>query len=200
MPVRDFPSIEPTAIQVIPVIPTVISRALSGRETRDQIGAAYFELNCEFENLDSDERRQIAGHIAAAKGPLLSFYMKLPTSMDDATGLASGTIQIGVAASAGATSVNYIKANATNQLVFKAGDIIQFSNHGKIYEVSEDSTSTGQNGVVKIFPPLVTALTVSETINYENIEILVRYKSDFGYEIRNNLFSTIPVQFVEVVE
>lgn len=200
MPARDFPNIEPTSIQVIPIIPTVISRALSGRETRDQIGAPYFDLICEFNNLDADDRRLISGHIAATKGPLLSFYMKLPTSMDDATGAASGTIQIGVAATAGATSVNYIKANVNNELVFKAGDIIQFSNHGKIYEVSEDSTSTGQNGVVKIFPPLSVALTVAETVNYQNVEVLVRYKSDFNYEIRNNLFTNTRLEFVEVVE
>lgn len=200
MAIRDFPSIEPTAIQVVPVIPTVISRSLSGRETRDQVSPAYFELICNFGNLDADERRLIAGHISAARGPLLNFYMKLPTSMDDATGTVTGTVSITAGAAAGVLTVNYSKPGLSNETVFKAGDLIQFTNHGKIYEVSEDSVSTGQTGSVKFFPPLQTAITTSEFINYNNLEILVRYKTDFGYEIRNDLFSNITLEFVEVFE
>lgn len=200
MPARDFPSIEPTNIQVIPIIPTVINRSISGRETRDQVGSPYFELRCEFSNLDANDRRLITGHIAATRGPLLAFFMKLPTSMDDATGAASGTISISTSESGGATTLNYIKASTQNQTVFKAGDMIQFSNHGKIYEVTEDSVSTAQNGSVNIFPPLKTAVFANATINYQNLEILVRYKTDFNYEIGNNLFAGLVLDFVEVLE
>lgn len=200
MPARDFPSIEPTSIQVVPIIPTVISRALSGRETRDQISPAYFELRCEFGNLDADDRRLIVGHISATRGPLLEFYMKLPTSMDDATGAASGTVAITAGASAGVLSVAYSKPGLSNETVFRAGDLIQFSNHGKIYQVSEDSVSVGQAGNVSFFPPLQTAVTTSEFINYNNLEILVRYKTDFAYEINNALFADLILEFVEVDE
>lgn len=200
MPARDFPSIEPTQIQVMPIVPTTISKSLSGRETRDQIGSPYYELICEYENLDEIDRRAISGHISAARGPLLNFNMKLPTSIDDALGDASGTVSVATGTAAGAVSVAYIKASATNQTVFKAGDLIQFSNHGKIYEVTEDSVSVAQNGTVTFFPPLKTAITVSETINYQNLEMQVRYKNDFSYEVRNNLFSDLVLEFVEVTE
>ena len=200
MPAATFPSIEPTEVQLNLIAPTQISRSISGRETRNQIGGTYYELTYGFENLDADDRRRISGHIANAKGPLQSFYVKLPTSLDDATGAASGTISVNANAAAGDTSVDYSKLSAANETVFKAGDMIQFSNHGKIYEVTTDSVSTTTTGTVDFYPPLKTAVTTSHTINYQNLEVLVRYKEDIGYEVRNNLFADISIGFVEVVE
>lgn len=200
MPAANFPNLEPQAVSVIPIIPLQINRTLSGRETRDLVTGPYFELIYEFPPLDSTQRRQISGHIANANGALQSFYVKLPTGLDDVSGGAVGTIDIASGASAGATSADYTAASASDTTVFKAGDIIQFDNHGKIYEVTADSTTTGTSGTVNFFPPLRTAITTSEDITYNNINILVRYKTDISYEIRNNSFSNISIEFIEVFE
>lgn len=200
MPAANFPSIEPNAVSVIPIIPLQINRTLSGRETRDLVTGPYFELIYEFPPLDSSQRRQISGHIANANGGLQSFYVKLPTGLDDVSGGAVGTIDVAGGESAGATSVDYTAASATDTTVFKAGDIIQFDNHGKIYEVTADSATTGASGTVNFFPPLRTAITTSEDITYNNINILVRYKQDISYEVRNNSFANISIEFIEVFE
>lgn len=200
MPVSNFPSIEPANVAIIPKIPLQINRTLSGRETRDLVTGPYFELLYEFPPLDGDQRRQIAGHIALANGALQSFYVKLPTGIDDVSGGAVGNIDISAGASAGATSASYTASSASDTTVFKAGDIIQFDNHGKIYEVTSDSTTSGTAGTVNFFPPLRTALTTSESINYNNIPVLVRYKQDISYEVRSNSFATIDIEFIEVFE
>lgn len=200
MPAANFPSIEPSSVSIIPIIPLQINRTLSGRETRDLVTGPYFELVYNFAPLDASQRRQITGHIANANGALQSFYIKLPTGLDDVSGGAVGTIDVASGASAGATSVDYTAASASDTTVFKAGDIIQFDNHGKIYEVTADSTTTGTAGTVNFFPPLRTALTTSEDINYTNINVLVRYKQDISYEIRTNSFLNINLEFIEVFE
>jgi hypothetical protein len=200
MPVADFPSIEPNAVAVLPVIPLQINRTLSGRETRDLVTGPYFEFTYEFEALSVEQRKQIAGHIALANGGLQSFYVKIPTHLDDASGNATGTIDVATGASAGATSVDYTAASATDTTVFKSGDMIQFDNHGKIYEVTADSATTGASGTVNFFPPLRTAITTSEDINYDNVPVLVRYKDDLSYEVRNDSFGYITLQFLEVFE
>jgi len=200
MPVSNFPSIEPNAVTVFPVIPLQINRTLSGRETRDLVTGPYFEFTYEFSALSVAQRKQIAGHIALANGALQSFYIKLPTHLDDAEGGATGTIDVASGASAGVTSVDYTAGSAANTTVFKAGDIIQFDNHGKIYEVTADSATTGTSGTVNFFPPLRTAITTSEDINYDNVPVLVRYKTDLSYDVRNDSYGFITLEFIEVFE
>lgn len=200
MPAADFPNIEPANVEIITIAPTQISVALSGRETRSQVGSPYMMLTYEFAPLDSDQRRQLSGHIANARGTLQAFNLKLPTSLDDAEGAASGTIQIGGARSAGNLDVTYTKLSTDNETVFKAGDFIQFSNHSKIYEVTADSVSTGSSGTVSFFPPLRTDLTTSHTIGYQNLEALVRYSEDPTYSVNNSLFANFTLTFKEVFE
>jgi len=201
MPVANFPSIEANNIQVIPVTPLQISRTLSGRETRDLVTGPYFEFVYEYNSLTAAERRQVAGHIALANGALNSFYVKLPTGLDDVSGEAAGTIDVTVGYSASVTTVTYNAPSATSKTVFKAGDMIQFSNHGKIYEVTADSSTDGSgDGTLTFFPPLRTAITTSHDINYNNVNALVRYKTDISYEVRNSSFASISLEFIEVFE
>jgi len=96
-------------------------------------------------------------------------------------------------------SVDYTKSNGDNQLVFKAGDIIRFSNDYKLYEVTADSTSIGVNGTVNIYPALRTAVTTSQTIVYQNVDGLFRYGEDLEYELGSNSFSNLTVVFEEVI-
>ena len=202
MPAANFPSIEPAQATVFPVTPVQINRTLSGRETRDIVTSQYFELVYQFSPLDSSERRQIAGHIANANGAFQSFYVKLPTGLDDVSGAAAGTITVDSSPPAGAVAVAYSAPSAQSQVVFKAGDIIQFDNHGKLYEVTADTTSDGSgDGTVAFWPPLRTPLTSgTDEINYSNINALVRYKSDMSYEVRNDSFATFTLEFIEVFE
>lgn len=200
MPAADFPNIEPANVEIITMTPTQINVTLSGRETRDQVGSPYMMLTYEFAPLDSDQRRQLSGHIANARGTLQAFNLKLPTSLDDATGAASGTITIAAGRSAGNLDVTYTKVSTDNETVFKAGDFIQFSNHSKIYEVTADSVSTGSSGTVSFYPPLRTALTTSHTIGYQNLEALVRYDENPTYAVNNSLFANFTLTFKEVFE
>lgn len=200
MTAATFPSIEPNGFSSTNIIETQINVALSGRETRTQIGYPHYEFEYVFNNLDSSERRQILGHLANANGTLLPFYVKLPTGVDDAAGAAAGTIQVSAGAAVGVTTASFTKDSTANEIVFKSGDLIQFSNAGKIYQVKSETTSTAQASTVDFFPALKTAITTSHTINYVNVNALVRYMDDPSYDLKNNSYSDIIIRFKEVDE
>lgn len=195
----NFPSIEPNNVNVSDVDTTQINISLSGRETRTQIARQYYVLQFSYENLTETQRKSILGHIGAARGSLLPFFVKLPTGLDDNSGGATGTLQVFAPGSLNDTSVSYTGPSSTT--VFKQGDIIQFDNHSKIYTVTADSTtSSGGNGSVAFYPPLQVAVTTSETITYDNIQVLVRYTEDKSYEVRNDLYGSIKIEFKEIRE
>ena len=57
---------------------------------------------------------------------------------------------------------------------FKKGDLIKFSNHTKVYQLSADTTSDGSTAfTINIYPPLVTAITSTTGIAYNNVPMTV---------------------------
>lgn len=198
MPAANFPDIEPTQMSLESVDDTRIQRTLSGRETRTKTGTQYYRLSYDYEALTESQKRQIAGHYANARGRFLDFVITLPDYIQDGAGVTTATITCGTAA-AGVYSVGYTKSNGDNETVFKAGDIIRFSNDYKLYEVTADSTSVGVNGTVTIYPALRTAVTSSQTIKYQDVDGLFRYAENLEYELRNDSYSSLTIVFEEVI-
>lgn len=62
-------------------------------------------------------------------------------------------------ASAGATSIDIISDQVSKTNLLKAGDVIRFHNHSKVYMVTEDvATDAGGLGTIQFTPGLVTAV------------------------------------------
>ena len=198
MPTVDFPSIEPTMITLESVDNTIYNRTLSGRETRTKVGSQFYRITYKFANLTETQKRQLSGHYAAARGGFLDFYLTLPTFIKNGSGDTTATITVG-SGSAGAYGCTYTKVSTDNETVFKAGDLIYFSNHDKVYEVSVDSTSTGSSGTVYFNPALRSGVTSSHTIEYQGVKMLVRYAKNLEYELENNSFSSLDIIFEEVI-
>ena len=61
---------------------------------------------------------------------------------------------------------------------FKAGDLIKFASHNKVYMVVEDVTSASNAATVTIEPPLTTALVDDSTVTYDNVTFTVHLTND----------------------
>ena len=61
---------------------------------------------------------------------------------------------------------------------FKAGDFIKFASHNKVYMVVSDVTSSSNAATVTIEPPLTTALSNDEQVNYDSLTFTVHLNSD----------------------
>jgi hypothetical protein len=71
---------------------------------------------------------------------------------------ASQTVYVSSAASVGASSVT-VTSDQTSSTILKAGDVIKFENHTKVYMLTADATSDGSGvATLNITPNLITAL------------------------------------------
>ena len=61
---------------------------------------------------------------------------------------------------------------------FKAGDLIKFASHTKIYMIVEDVTSSSNASTVTIEPPLINALADDEVVTYNNVPFTVHLTND----------------------
>ena len=60
----------------------------------------------------------------------------------------------------------------------KAGDLIKFASHTKIYMIVEDVTSSSNASTVTLEPPLINALADDEVVTYNNVPFTVHLTND----------------------
>jgi hypothetical protein len=189
-----FPSITPSSISLVSVNPTRIATTLNGIEQRASGTGQYYRITAEYSNLTQAQVRQIMGHMAGESGPLNSFTFALPTYLGTITG--SG-------ASMGATGSNSIGQSGVSLTVgsgttpyFKAGDLLKFTNHNKVYQVTADATTAS----VSFKPPLRAAVPNGTGITTTSLSMTVRYATDNQeFSINTDLFSSFSIEFIEVL-
>jgi len=104
--------------------------------------------------------------------------IRLPT-LSNTSGNASGTITTQLISSV-SPEYNFIKGstkipvNGTATGTLKKGDFIQFSNHYKVYQLTDDVNLDGSTiNVMNIFPALFENLTTNTIVVYNNINFYV---------------------------
>lgn len=191
-----FPSITPSNVTLSVVNPTRVTTTINNIEQRTAIGSPYFRLVAEYENLEKSEVRQFVAHTAEVAGPQTSFTFTLPSYLGNNSAGYSGTITSG-SASIGATSVSVTTSG--NGAILKAGDLIKFANHNKVYTVKGDVTASGLSATINIFPSLRTAVS-STSVTHTSLSMTVRYVTDnqeLGIGVDE--FSTLQLEMVEVL-
>ena len=150
---------------------TIISKTVSGKKLARQIDGQRWGFTA----------RVITAKRSDVYGDLMAFIVKqrsgkenftiIPPEVEDARGTASG-IPHGTA-SAGDTSITL---GGTGTGTLKAGDMIKFSNHDKVYMVVADQSDIS-TGSLTIEPPLTTAVSSSD-ITYDNVPFTVYLTND----------------------
>lgn len=192
-----FPSITPTSVSLIAVNPTRISTSLNGIQQTEAVAGSYFRMVATFNGLNKAEIRQIKSHMMAQGGPLTSFAFTLPDYLGDSTGAYASTITLTAGLGVGATSATVNSTGSTFPSL-KAGDLIQFASHTKLYTLTSDVNSPGTT--LAFYPALRKAATGGTSVAHKNLTITVRYASDnqeFG--IGTDELSDISIEFIEVL-
>lgn len=191
-------SLTPNAMSVISVNPTKVTASLNGIEQRIASTGQYFRFVGTYSNLTQANQRAIFAHIQSQGGPLNAFTISLPAYMGNSTAGFTGTLT-GVTETVNDPVIT-ATASANNTAVLKAGDLIKFSNHNKIYTVTNDVTSNG-SGVctINIFPALKQSIT-SGSITHRSVQPTVRYASDNAeFSLGADQFTTFTLEFIEVL-
>ena len=119
----------------------------------------------------------------------------VPPVISSAQGNISGTVLVNGAHTAGDTTITVDAMTGT----LKAGDLIKFANHSKVYMVVSDVTADGSNeATLTIEPPLRSALANNEGMTYDNVPFTVRLTNDIQQFNTDDLDKyTFEVDFIE---
>ena len=172
---------------------TRTSVSVSGKTQRLQTGSQYWSFTLKSPKKDRADVMSDYAFLVTQNGQADTFTI-VPPVITDARGTASGVITINATYAAGQSLVKGNGGSGT----LKKGDIIKFSNHDKVYMITEDvNMDSSSEDFFNIYPPLVTGITNSTTVTYDNVPFKVyltgdniQYKSStdgkFQYQIKVN--------------
>lgn len=151
-----------------------VSRSVSGKVQRLKTGAQFFSFKLKSPPLSKAAFKQIFPFIAKQDGQSETFTVVLP-EMSSTTGTAAGTITVNATYAAGVLTCNSTGGTGT----LKKGDLIKFSNHSKVYMLTEDVDLDGSTvDTLNFYPNLVTEITNTTTITYNDVPITVYLDED----------------------
>ena len=130
----------------------------SGRRVRISTAGTRFSATIQYPRMSLTNWKPIQAVATRLNGPLNSFDIVLPSVSENTSGVAGITATSSVA-SAGASTVT-LATNKNSQTIMKAGDVIRFASHTKVYMLTQDATTDGAGSVdVAITPNLIEATT-----------------------------------------
>lgn len=197
----NFPSIDFTNMVMRSFNPTRITTTINGIEQRSSIGAQYYGLTVNFQNLTQSEQRQLLGFIDEMAGPLTEFEITLPDYLGDSTGTYSGTITTNGTASEGVSSVPVTTSASSGVTILKAGDLVRFAGHTKVYSVKSNIvTTSGGAATILLTQQLRSSVSGSTTVTHKNLTMNVRFADITAeFEIDPSLYPSFDLDFVEVL-
>lgn len=163
---------------------TQVTRAQSGRTIRNQIATTIWSATLRFPSMSIEEWRPIQAFISQARGPLNEFDVILPTISESQSinkNLFDGTITVNSNTAAGATTVNVGSSTATGAInLLKAGDLVRFANHTKVYMCVADinTDDSAGNFDLLITPPLVEAVVAAEAVETTDVRFRMAIAND----------------------
>jgi len=178
-----FPTAGFTTMEFKSNTQTRTTQTLSGRVQRAQINSQYFSFKLVSPPLTREEYMPIMAFIMKQGGKFDSFSV-VPPSISTTRGTASGTTTVADIISsdfstAATSSTVPITNDGTSSGTLKTGDLIKFSNHDKVYMLTDDVNLDGSTIVgLPIFPTLRTAVSSSTTVQYNSVPFKVFLTSD----------------------
>ena len=155
--------------------PTLLNQTLSGKKQVRQIGSQYFSFTVQMPPMKQENAQAYFAFLQKQKGSFEDFTIASPLNNLGAAKLETD-IQVVGSHVVGDSTIAMDGFTAGQSGVLKAGDLIKFANHTKVYMVSSDADY--DTAAIAISPPLMTALT-------DNVAVTVN-KPQFTVYLENN--------------
>ena len=157
---------------------TIISKSDSGKRLARQVDGQRWGFTVSI----------ITGTRSGVYGELMAFIVKqrsgketftiVPPEIEDARGSETGSVLVNGNQTAGDTTIAMDGFSGDGAGRFKAGDLIKFASHTKVYMVVSDVTSSSSAATVTIEPPLVADIADDSGVTYDDVAITVYLTSD----------------------
>jgi len=157
----------------------VTTETLTNKIYSKDIGGHYWSFTLQSVAMERADFGTIWAFLIQQKGTYDTFYVKPPeiSSTAGTFNNSSGTnLPLTATAAVGASTITVTPAGTGT---LKAGDLIKFSNHDKVYVITENKSLTNSTQTtINIFPELITALTLSEYALTNDVTVKVRLAND----------------------
>jgi hypothetical protein len=191
-----FPTAGFTALDLQSNTNSRLTQSVSGQTQRLKSGAQYWSFKLKSPPLSRSDFNAIFSFIVQQDGQVEAFSV-VPPVISSTTGTMTGTVTVAdvntadplMSTSAGSTSVGVVEDSTANGTL-KKGDMIKFSNHNKVYMITEDFTLSNDSSVqpLKFYPPLVESVVGgTTTITYNSVPFRVFFEKDqVGYTFQTD--------------
>jgi hypothetical protein len=160
-----FPTTKkPKTINFMSNRPTSTAYTLSGKRSTKLFGAQYFTLAVEMPFMKQNEFQEYYSFLVAQKGGFETFTFEYPLDNQGAD-KDQTDILVNTSQSAGDNTIAMDGFSVSTSNVLKAGDLIKFNGHDKVYMVTADASSgTLGESTVTIEPPLQSNVANNEAV------------------------------------
>ena len=151
-----------------------VTVSVSGKAQRLKVGAQYWSFKLRSPAMSRADFMSVYSFIVKQDGQYGSFTV-VPPVVASTRGTASGTITVNATAAAGALTCNVAGGSGT----LNQGDLIKFSNHDKVYMLTEDvNLDNSTVDTLTFYPNLVSSISNTTTITYNDVPIKVYLDTD----------------------
>ena len=179
--------------------PILLNQTLSGKKSARQIGAQYFSFTVQMPPVDQLKAQEIFAFLSKQKGGYENFTIAAPLN-NKGNSHSETDIVVNGATSAGASAVPMDGFSHTNHAL-RAGDLIKFAGHSKVYMVQDEVTASGGSATVNIQPNLVSDVADNEAVTTNKPLFNVYLANDeIRYTTDTSGFYNISFDVREVIE
>tara|TARA_B100001057_G_C22345484_1_gene754959 strand:- start:2 stop:607 length:606 start_codon:yes stop_codon:yes gene_type:complete len=159
--------------------PTQTTKAVNGRVLSRTQDGQFFSFTASYPPMSRQQSGAIMAFIVSQKGQAGSFTAVLPEYSTTAGALTGQAITTGANEAVGSTSIELVSgAISTLANALKAGDLVKFSNHAKVYMVMADVTIGSGIATMTIEPGLILATNSGATLDYIDVQMTCRLSND----------------------
>tara|TARA_Y100001973_G_C5202446_1_gene338867 strand:- start:2909 stop:3529 length:621 start_codon:yes stop_codon:yes gene_type:complete len=159
-------------------VDTLMSKSISGKKLVRQIGTQRFGFTAEIIVAKrSDVYGELMAFVIQQRGSKENFTI-IPPEVKNTRGSETGTVLVNGVHNVGDNTIAMDAFAGDGAGRFKAGDLIKFASHTKVYMIVSDVTSSSNAATVTIEPPLISALTDNSVVTYSNVPFTVHLVND----------------------
>jgi hypothetical protein len=179
--------------------PTLLNQTLSGRRQVRQIGSQYFSFTVQMPPLQQEKAQEVFAFLQKQKGSFGDFTIGAPL---DNLGAAKAETDIQVVGvhSAGDSAIDLDGFPTTQTGSLKAGDLVRFNGHSKVYMVRDTVNASSSALTLYIEPNLVASLADNEVVivNKPNFKVYLE-SNEIMYSTDANGLYNISFDVREVI-
>lgn len=180
------------AINLQSVHANLTSQSISGKMQVRAIGGQRWSFTAKYNPMTREEFNPVFAFVISQQGMLGDFTI-VPPVIGSTSGTATGTMAANGATSAGTTTVPIDGITG----IIKAGDMIKFANHSKVYMVVSDRDGAGD---MTIEPALVSNVSDNEVITYNDVPFTMRLGNNIQqYSLSANEYYEYELDMIEVL-